>query len=438
MSIIILLIFNYFFYQIGKRIFEYWFNPITIYSFVWTGLISLYQLKLFKYYELSFETWFVVFLSFYSFFFGIILYYYFTRDKRIIYKPLKLSINEIIQNTQLIKLIILTTGLIALVSSLQNWYILLKEYDSVVNILINAQEIYQKRVDGEIKGVLPYTWAFGFVSIFFAAILSAKQNKFSFLTIFPLVAIVLKDLAMIARSNILFGFLEFGTVFILVKVFFNNNGIKIGRPNKRNIIIGFIMILILVIGSATIVRSVKGTIESFKASTNTLSKIRSGVFITPSLYLYLSSHVGVLNKYLLVNDEPEKTKFGQNTFESIYNILSKFDLATSPGSYQRGYYIPMWTNTGTYIREIHADFGAVGLIVIPFMLGFFSIYYWVKFFETGELYSLNILIHLILIIWFSFLTMITRQGGWYISLFATLIIIHFLSRVFNWTKGSPR
>ena len=29
----------------------------------------------------------------------------------------------------------------------------------------------------------------------------------------------------------------------------------------------------------------------------------------------------------------------------------------------------MWTNTGTYLREIHADFGYVGLFTIPFLLG---------------------------------------------------------------------
>ncbi|MBZ0184233.1 MAG: oligosaccharide repeat unit polymerase [Melioribacteraceae bacterium] len=431
MSIIILLILNFFFFQIGKKIFEYWFNPITIYVFVWTGLISLYELKLLKYYDLSIEAWFVIFLAFCSFVFGIFIFYYASRDKEVSFRTSKIGIKELFENPRLIKFLILSTGLISLLSSLQNWYILLQEYDTLTNILLSAAEIYKKRVDGEIKGVIPYTWAFGFVSIFFSAIWSAKTNRFSLLTIFPIIAIILKDLAMIARSNILFAFLEFITVFFLVRLYFNKNHILVRKFDRKNLLIGGFLLIFLVIGSATLVRSVKGTVESFKASTNTLSKIRGGIVITPSLYLYLSAHVGVLNKYLLVNEEQDETMFGQNSFESVYNILSKFNLTKDPTSYQRGYYIPMWTNTGTYIREIHADFGILGVTIVPFLLGLSSIYLWKKFLLLGDLFSLNLLIHIILIIWFSFLVMITRQGAWFISIIVTSVLLSFISGYFK-------
>lgn len=151
MSIIIVLILNFFFFQIGKKIFEYWFNPITIYVFVWTGLISLYELKLFKYYDLSIETWFVIFLAFCSFVLGIFIFYYASRDKEISFRTSKIEINELFENPKLIKFLILSTGLISLLSSLQNWYVLLQEYDTLTNILLSAAEIYKKRVDEKLK-----------------------------------------------------------------------------------------------------------------------------------------------------------------------------------------------------------------------------------------------------------------------------------------------
>ena len=84
---------------------------------------------------------------------------------------------------------------------------------------------------------------------------------------------------------------------------------------------------ILFVGSATIIKDFRGTFESYKASSSSLNKLEKGLIISPSIYLYVSSHVGVLSKYF--QDPREKAMFGENTFQPIYNFLSKFGIALS-------------------------------------------------------------------------------------------------------------
>ena len=115
------------------------------------------------------------------------------------------------------------------------------------------------------------------------------------------------------------------------------------------------------------------TSESYEGTSNELRQFKDNLIISPSLYLYLSSDVGVLSQYLRSEGtsypEMDYTQFGQNTFLPVYNFLSKFGFIDRVSGYQRGYFIPMWTNTGTYIRELHADFGITGILLGPYLIG---------------------------------------------------------------------
>jgi oligosaccharide repeat unit polymerase len=186
-------------------------------------------------------------------------------------------------------------------------------------------------------------------------------------------------------------------------------------------------VLIVVVLAAGLVKSFKNPAENYKASTRELRELEDGFLISPSIYLYASAHVGVLNAYLYSQDE--QTAFGENMFLPIYRFLGKFDLVKKTSFYQKGYYIPMYTNTGTYLRELHADFGPIGLFLFPFFLGLVVTYYWFNFYENQNLASLVVLVFIFLLIAFSFLVLVTRLSYWAISLSILLVLFFILDKL---------
>ncbi|MGE5363151.1 MAG: oligosaccharide repeat unit polymerase, partial [Bacteroidota bacterium] len=196
-----------------------------------------------------------------------------------------------------------------------------------------------------------------------------------------------------------------------------------------------IVLIGLYISAATYVKSVRGTIENCSATSKQLNKLNTGAVISPSIYLYASAHVGVYSQFLYM-DYDYRAMPGETTFQPVYNFLSKFGFVKHPRFYESGYYIPMWTNTATYLRTIHEDFGPVGNFVFPFILGLLASYFWYRFYENGKLLDLVLLAHVYLIVFFSFLVMVTRYGMWFISLAALLLLLPLIEKYISYKKRS--
>lgn len=422
MVFILLIITFLFSLSLGKILFKRWFNHLSVYSLIWFVLLFMYELKLLRYDNLSSETWFVIILSYIAFHLGVVCYFALKRvNEKIETSNEELSSNPLFyKEGRLLIIVILITGFIGLAGGLQQWSVLIHKFGSIQKVILNANDIYRMRVEGEIQGIA-YLPAFGFVSLFFAALYSAYKRKIAFISILPFTAIILKDLANIARALMLFGLVEYSIVFI-VSIYVFNLEKSSSNTSQKSYLFRFLIIIVIFIGSASFVRSIKGSVEHYKSASSSIRSLNLFDVITPSIYLYLSADVGVLNKYLEHNNE--NTRFGENTFMPVYNILAKFDFVSKPDTYQKGYYIPMWTNTGTYIRELHADFGILGVVLGPFLLSFLATMFWFKFFNTRNIINLIFYTFISIIIFFSFLVMITRLGNWIIAF--TLTILSFL------------
>jgi oligosaccharide repeat unit polymerase len=238
--------------------------------------------------------------------------------------------------------------------------------------------------------------------------------------------VILKQITFVSRAGMLFGFLEFTISFFLFRHLLNKDKKHQKKTSKTKIVFSILLVFVLVYGSASLVKVLRNPVEDYKAASRSIGKFEGGAFISPSIYLYACSHLGVLNQYFINDDE--KSSFGRNTFLPVYNILAKFDVVEDQGIYQQGYFIPMWTNTGTYLRELHSDFGYLGLFLIPFILGLISTWLWYKLYETQELIYLLLATFVYLIISFSFLVMITRVSFWLISFLLLLIIFPFVEK----------
>lgn len=430
MVFLLLIFFSVFFALLSKHLFDKWFNHLSIYVIIWFFLLFLYELKLIRYEDLTFETWFVIIGAFISYFLGIITFFVaknnFGNYPDSNNKNLRIQTNLFINNAKVLKISILITSIIGLIGAIQNWLVLLHEFKTFPNIIINANIIYHMRVEGGLAFV-PYLSSFSYVAVFLGALYSARKGKISFYLTFPFLGVILSDLANVGRAGMLFAFVEFISALVLYSYSINKYDLNQSKRSNKKFAISIVLIFISLVAAATVVKSIRGSVESISSSTSTLNKLKGNAVITPTVYLYFSSDVGVLNKYLEL--EKENSMFGENTFMPIYRVLNKLDLVEKPQFYQTGYYIPMWTNTGTYLRELHADFGVTGILLVPFLLGLFITFLWFKFFETTRLNYLVILVYFYIIIFFSFVVFEPRQGYWIISLVLILLFIPALEKL---------
>lgn len=416
----------------GKIIFRFWINHLTVYSFVMGGLIFLYEIKLLPYPDLSFTTWFFLFVSTLAFIFGILtilsanaLNNETTHTERVRVSILDMPIFA--DGGRILRYSAIFFSLVGLFVALHRWYIMINIFGSVPSVFLNAAWVYRINVKGEIKEFIPILPSFVYVGVFLSAIYTAYKGKFSFLSFFPIFCIILKELTYFGRGEMLFATFEFFFTFFLMRNILNQETNVPFKFSRKTALISIILLLALVIAAASIVRTSRGIKENFRGASQELRQLEENMILTPSVYFYLSSDLGVLNQYLFYDNE--NAKFGENTFRGIYYLLSKLKIVEEPEFFQKGYFIPMWSNTGTYLREIHADFGISGVIIVPFLLGLLCSWLWFKFIQQKSLFSLVILVYLYIVLAFSFLVVVTRLNQWFLSQALILLFIPLLNRI---------
>lgn len=412
---------------ISKLLLKKWFNHLSLYCLIMGGMIFFYELKLLPYHNLIPLTWFFVILSFLSYFFGIITIKAarsFKRNSNIADNS-NVTLPIFLDGGKALKYSVIFFSLIGLFVALHRWYILIGMFGSVPAVFVNAYAVYRLNVEGEIKEFIPILPSFIYVGVFLAGVYTAYKGKFTFLSFFPIICIVLKELTYFGRGEMLFSAMEFIFSFLLTRHLLSNEAAPKYKFSKFNAVIAISILFFFLLTAASFVRDSRGIPEKFPGATRTLNQLSDNAFITPSVYLYLSCDIGVFNKYLQYGTE--EARFGENTFRGVYYALSRFEMVEPPSFFQTGYFIPMWANTGSYLRELHADFGVAGVAIIPFLLGLIITFLWYQFYEKKNLIYLVFLVYLFIIVSFSFLMMITRLNQWWISQVFIIIYIPVLN-----------
>ncbi len=420
---------------ISKIIFLKWFNHLSVYSLGWAVFIILFEFKLMPYINLSSETYFIFFITQIGIISGAVTVYLARKafNKEIVKVNPTITSFFLQNNLKTLKYFILITSLIGLYSAYQHWMVLIDKFGSITTVLIRANLIYRMRVAGEIEGVIPYLFIFPYAGIVLGGVYSAIKNKITFISLLPLLAIILKDMASIGRGGIFFSFLLFIISFFLFRHSLSDKSNYYSFKNKKSLIITSVVIVFIVVGSLSLVKEIRGSFEDFKGKSQTFNKFKDVPIISPSLYLYFSSNVGVFSRYYDL--QLENPMIGENTFLPIYNLLSKFGILDHPEFYPRGYNIPMWTNSATYLKDLHADFGHLGLLLIPYFLSFLASFYWYRFYEKGSLTSFVILVYLHSILDFSVFFMISRAAFWFLSFIFLLIFIPISEEILKRIKN---
>lgn len=415
---------------LSKWLFSKWFNHLALYCIIMGGLIFTYELKLLPYPNVIPLAWFMLISSFLAFLLGVVTVFtsrYLNQEKYSLEDKRSLVLNLFNDGGRAIKYSILFFCFIGLFVALHRWFILIGKFGSIQAVVLNAALVYKLNVQGEIKEFIPILPSFVYVGVFLSGIYTAYKGKFSFLSFFPILTIILKELTYFGRGEMLFSSMEFVFTFLLFRHLLNKDSKKRFIFSKKNAFVAAILFLGLLIIASSFVRVSRNARESYVGASRGLKQLNNNFLFSPSVYLYISCDVGVLSKYLEL--EKEENAIGQNTFRVVYELLSKLNLAEKPDFFPRGYYIPMWTNSGTYIRDIHADFGVLGVLLIPFLLGLTMTWLWFLFYTKGSIYVLTFLVYLFLIVGFSFLIMVTRLNIWFFGQALILMYLPFLEKL---------
>lgn len=410
----------------SKIIYRKWLNPLSLYAVIWGGMIFLYGFRLLPLIDLSTEAWIIIILSYLSFILGGVLVYtardYFSKSNEF-YKWKKDDIFIFYKNGKYLNLIILILSTFGLLAAIQHWLYLLKEYGSFAEIFIHAQRVYRYRIDNINQGAIPFVWLLSYVSIFLSGIYTAYKKRLTLGALISILGISLKALATFTRGGILFGFLEFIIGFVVFRYILKENDDYKNSSNIR-MLFGSLFLILILVASASIVKLSRTGMDSYyKGASSNISKFEGGGIISPSVYFYLTSQIAVLSKYL--DDEYQNNLFAENTLFPIYRFLGKFDLVKKPKFESKGYYVPTWSNTSTYLGNLHKDFGYSGIFLGPFLLGVFVTYFWYKVLFDGELANVIILSFLILIIGMSFFAL-QLTVVWWTSILISYLVFNFL------------
>ncbi|HVO72455.1 MAG TPA: oligosaccharide repeat unit polymerase, partial [Ignavibacteriaceae bacterium] len=253
-------------------IFKFWFNPVAAYTFVWGGMISLYELRLLNYFQLTAQTWFIIVTTYLIFFIGSVTPLLTGR-----YEPdAGKSINSkgipiFSDGGKSVGIVLYILAAIGLFGALHSWYTLFKIYGSLFSILLSANDIYTKRTESIIPGMIPYIAAFTYAGLILAGMYTVYKKKLTFVVLVLLLAAVLRDIANFARVGILVSFVLFLSSFFLYKNF-TRGKLKL---SKFKMAAAFVLVITIIVVSASIVRIFRGSYESYVGASKGLSSFRN-------------------------------------------------------------------------------------------------------------------------------------------------------------------
>ncbi len=406
---------------VSRMLLGRWFNHLAMYSFIWGVGMAAYAMRLISYKPMADEVWLLIGYGWAAFAAGACLIPLGRAALGVIsserVEAVPLSVARLEQRLLAASIVVLS--LIGLVGALQHWSVLISHFGSVAMVIVRGNLIYRMRVSDELPGMLPYVDSFALAAVFLAGVYGARSGRIRPIALFPLLVIIVSDIALVGRAKMLNGIVLFLSAYFVGR--WGSGSMAMRQPVPRwKKVVGLLLVLALFLSAAEFVRGFRGTFERFYGASRRLTELERNILITPSLYMYISSHPAVLNAYWKAGGEHPFP--GSNTFAPVFRILARFGLADDVPDYQKFYPIPFPSNTATYLRELHADFGLGGVLLGPYALGLLCTVLWFKVRRQPKITSLALLAHLYVVVAFSYLYQATRAGYWVISLGLSLLV----------------
>lgn len=352
-------LYNLFLAVFSKKVFDSWFNPVSLYVIVWEIAMGIHQSGLIVFYPLSWYTWFIIFLMqslfacscFLGSRMGVVI------EKRSI-KP-RPSINEKKLKDQIIKYIIITTvfSSISIISQLIGT---IARYGT--NLLDNVTNVYAARVyNQDTIESIPYVGAFIYIALPLVGIY-IKKYGFNLLTLPAIALVFLNSLTSGGRAGIVFSMVLMASAYLVT-----DSKRKVGKKvvkNRRLLISLGVLILLTMVITISIKRNAG---QSLIYANQSFYSLFGQNLLLYKTFSYIAGPIGVLNEYL----KESELHFGQNTLLTVYNFLYRIGVLDQRiEQYQEWFYTPLGCNVGTWIRELIEDFTVFGAIVCVPLFGY--------------------------------------------------------------------
>jgi oligosaccharide repeat unit polymerase len=414
-----------------------WYNHVGLYGAIWGLSLALFHVGLIYYYPLETETWFVIVAGWLAFVMGsaAVVCAHYAVDSDMVKVPTIYNTTADSAPSSILR-VLWIINIITAIDSTYAMYNISKFLGSISNILKLGHFLYQVKIHEGIPGAIPYVGTLTLVGSLLAGYYTSTVGRLRLVTFVAILTALTNAIALMSRATLIFDGILFITGYIINrKIRPRQYQMREGSRFKRAFTI--IVIIALIVSGMEIIRGNRGMVESFVGQTTALKKLNvgAGSFITPSIIMYITAHAGVLNQYL--RHDGENQPIGHYSLAPIWRVLSKLGFDTYVEQHQPFYLTPVQANTGTYLRELHADYGITGIILGPFLLGLISSMYWFRFKKTQALWDLVILGHIYIVVGMSLFTFATGTGVLWTSLFLGLIIITtFLPRQTKLVDGS--
>jgi oligosaccharide repeat unit polymerase len=385
-----------------------WFNHLSLYSFVWSVSVLALQSHLIAYHAVVPEAWFHIFVAWLAIYAGTAIF-------RLASPPAPVAKREFPNlNMSRLRDVILVFSLAGFASTAVLAVNIVRRLNLglILALMQQANQIYSLRFNGEVSG-LTYVVFLPYAGCVLAGIYAARLGRVTLIGTMPLVAMLLDGIVSMQRAGILYGILLFSFSY-----FFTPKSAKLLVPTWQKIAVTGAALLAFLL-----VTFHRGGTPVYAGEQETLVRAGDVVSILPPLYLYASGPIVCFSEYLKHPEEDGKDLWGRYMFASIYRFLSKFGADTYVPYYQHFYNTPIPVNTGTYLREIYADFGAVGIFAFPFTLGLV-----IPLLEAGSrgTFSVIALSFLYVVIALSFTLNFVGSGGWYFPIPIALLVTSVL------------
>ncbi len=411
---------------ISRMVFGTWFNHVSLYTGIWTGTLAFFDLRMIAYYPLEAETWVVIIGCSLLFFFGAYTVAAVRIGRAVDAPPAELADDALTSERSItrLKTVLWVLNGITFATAVNDLYIVSVLFGGFAKAMVLGNLLYSYRMNEGLPGSIPFIGNLVFNASLLAGCYTALRGRITIVSIVPLITVTMISVARMGRVDILFAVMLFVSGYFLTPKLKKIRGRSFKANFRRYAMV--LVLIAIVVGGAEFIRSTRKVQEGFVGTTKTLQKLGTAGFITPSIYLYVSSHYAVLNKH--IRNEGEGSQFGANTFLPFYRWLGGLGFEIHANPFQKFYRIPVKTNTGTYLREIENDFGIAGLVAVPYVLGIVSSILWYRVKRRREYLDISLAGFVWVIIGMSFFVMATRQGQLIVYLVMSILISYILDR----------
>lgn len=402
---------------VGRILLKQWFNHLSVYSAMWTISLVLYAFRLIQYNSISTEAWFYIVMAWLALYLGSITAFCARLASRhtfsytLVAKRAHRDQQRVLSiDSKLLAKTVVILSMIAALSIIYQWVENIKYFGGIRAVIVNANLLYQLRVSGEFHGI-PYLGHFALAACCLAGIYTAVRGKLSLVSILPLLLVGLQGIAVMGRATIVIAGILFFTTFLYTPG---------PKHSKIRVLSKIVLVGVVIVGMFVLVSSKRGLVVRFEYEAPIMETLRTHISFLPSIYFYLSAPPVVLSEFLKAG--AEEIFSGNYTFRILFNVLSKFDFVDRPPTYTSFYFTPEPMNTGTYLRYLYADFGPVGILLFPYILGIVLTILHFKINKRPTLTRLVLLAHFYVIIFLSWGFYPLCLGYWWVSLLTCLFV----------------